>query len=118
MIDPTYSTSSPAGPPTAVPTAPASGPASPGPTASSDLLTGILHGVDTETWSPATAAEAQAAIASVAAFCQNVCPARLACPEDACRLYRLEGRSMEALGLRYSPATERVGVLGQPVTGL
>lgn len=92
--------------------------ASPGTTGWSERLTGILHGVDTETWSPSSAQEAQAAINSVATFCRDVCPARLACIEDGCRLYRLEGRSLETLGIHRNPRTEAVGVLGQPVTGI
>ena len=91
---------------------------SPATTASSDLLTGILHGVDLDTWAPVDGQSAKAAIESVAAFCRDVCPARLACVEDRCRLYRLEGRSMASMGYGYNRATEAVGVLGQPETAL
>lgn len=93
-----------------------SSPVSPGTTGS--RLTGPLAGVDVDAWAPQSVEEANAAIRSVAAYCRDYCPVRLACVEDACRLYRAEGRSLDALGLRRDAATEAVGVLGQPVTGL
>jgi hypothetical protein len=86
------------------------------PAATGSRLTGILAGRDDlETWTPESDAEAQAAIASVAAYCRDYCPVRLQCAEDACRLYRLESRA--DLVIRHTPA-ERVGVLGQPIIGL
>lgn len=117
MIDPTSAISSPPGPPGADPMDPASSPASP-PTIGSSRLTGPLVGVDTETWTPADADEATAAIAAVADYCRDYCPARLACVEERCRLYRLEQRAADALGLQSNPATEAVGVLGQSITAL
>jgi hypothetical protein len=99
-----------------VPTAAPSSTESPAPTASSDKLTGILAGrTDLETWTPGSDAEAQDTIASVAAFCQDYCPAKMACVEDDCRLFRLESRA--DMVIRHTPA-ESVGVLGQPITGL
>lgn len=112
-LTPNYSaTSSPAATtPTADPTAPASSAGSP-PTIGSDRLTGILRGADLEGWFPGSDDEATAAIHSVAAYCRDVCPARLECVEDACRLYRLEGRAAEHLGYRRNAASEAAGVAG------
>jgi hypothetical protein len=86
---------------------------SPEPTGS--RLTGILAGRDDlESWVPGPD-DAEAVIRDVAAYCRDYCPARLACVEDACRLYRLESRANEAL----APApSEDVGVLGSPIVGL
>lgn len=83
---------------------------------SGSRFTGILAGrTDLETWTPANEDEAQATIAATGAYCRDYCPARLACVEDDCRLFRLEGRA-DAL-IAHTPA-ESVGVLGQPVTAL
>lgn len=71
-----------------------------------------------EGWVPGTDEEAMAAISEIGRYCRDYCPAVKACGEDACRLYRLESRSLEALGLRTNPVTEAVGVIGQPITGL
>lgn len=102
---------------TAAPTATPSLPGSPGTTGSK--LGGTLAGVDDlEGWTPTSEAEAHGAIASVGAYCRDYCPVRTACAEDACRLYRLEGRSAESLGYHRNAATEAVGVVGQPVSGL
>jgi hypothetical protein len=79
-------------------------------------FTGILEGrSDLETWTPENEDEAQATITAVASYCRDYCPARLACVEDDCRLFRLEGRA-DAL-LPHTPS-ESVGVFGQPITGL
>lgn len=99
---------------TAVPTALPSSDASP-PTIGSSRLQPPLRGVDLESWTPSGPDEAQAAIAAVSAYCRDVCPARLACVEDRCRLYRLEDRAATALGYRHNAATEAVGVVGQSV---
>ena len=100
----------------AAPTATPSSSGSPETTGSK--LTGILAGVDLDEWNPGDPDEAQAAVASVADFCRDYCPARLACVEGACRLYRLEGRALDALGYHRNPATESVGVVGQPLVGI
>jgi hypothetical protein len=94
----------------------ASSSASPDPTGPwTDKLTGILaEHYDLETWTPGTEAEAQDAITAVAAYCRDYCPVRLQCAEEACRLFRLEGRA-DAM-IRHTPA-ETVGVLGQSVIG-
>lgn len=85
----------------------------------SEHLIGILHGVDTESWTPGSASDASGAIESVSAFCRDFCPARLACIEDRCRLYRVEQRAIAHLrGPRHNAATESVGVIGEPVTGI
>jgi hypothetical protein len=89
---------------------------SPPATVSSERLTGILAGrSDLETWTPDSADDAQAVMRDVAAYCRDYCPARLACVEEACRLYRLESRSADIL--RPGP-TDAVGVLGTPIIGL
>jgi len=64
------------------------------------------------------AARAHDVVEAVGEFCHSRCPVRLACIEDACGVYRLEGRALEALGLRRDEATEAVGVMGQPITAL
>ncbi len=69
-------------------------------------------------WSPASEEEARAAIDEVGTFCARKCPIRLACIEDECDLYRLEGRALSRLGLERNPATEAVGVIGQNITAL
>lgn len=99
-------------PPTAGPTVDPSFSASP--TATEDELAnavasarlgGVLAGrSDLETWTPETPELAQAAINDVAAYCRDYCPARLACGEEACRLYRLEERA--------------AGVLTSPIVGV
>lgn len=86
------------------------------PATTASRLTGILAGrTDLETWTPETPEDAQAVIGDVAAYCRDYCPARLACVEEACRLYRLEARSAEVIAP--SPS-ENVGVLGIPIVGL
>jgi hypothetical protein len=95
--------------------APASSTASPAATGSSRLTGVLATATDLETWAPADEREAQEAIGSVAAYCRDYCPVRLACVEEACRLFRLERRADAVI--RHTPA-ERVGVLGQPVTAL
>jgi len=80
----------------------------------------VLAGrADLETWTPESAELAQAAIGDVAAYCRDYCPARLACGEEACRLYRLETRASEVIhgGLEPGDASE-VGVLDQQVIAL
>jgi len=77
-----------------------------------------LVGRDLETWSPSGEAEARETIEHIGDFCAEYCPVRLACEEEACRLYRLEGRALEALGIQRNDATEAVGVLGQSVIGI
>lgn len=118
MIDPEtiYATSSPSeaidvpGAPTGTP----SSIESPGTTASSRLPEQLRD----ESWVPATGEEAIAAINEIGHYCRDYCPVVKACGEESCRLYRLESRSLEALGLRQNPVTEAVGVIGQPITGL
>lgn len=106
----------PGAPPTGGPTVDPSSTASPGATASSERLTGILAGRDDlETFTPATEDDARSVLRDVAAYCRDYCPARLSCVEEACRLYRLEARSIEVL--RPGP-TDAVGVLGTPIVGL
>lgn len=120
-MGPNPSSSFPPGPPPAAPTAPASSPASwttTGAPADVAQLGPTLAGKDLETWTPATEGEARNAIGDVADFCRRYCPVRLACVEDNCRLFRLEGRSLEALGMARNPATEAVGVVGSSVVGL
>lgn len=90
------------------------------PTTSGSRFTGPLAAyadADPETWESWTPApdEAQGVIASVAAYCRDYCPARLACVEESCRLYRLEERANAQLG--HSPS-ENVGVVGAPIIGL
>ena len=96
---------------------PASSSESPAATDSSNsYLTGILADVpDRATWVPANADEAGQAIDSVAAYCRDYCPVRLQCAEEACWLYQLEERADAVIA--HSPS-ERVGVLGQPITAL
>lgn len=77
-----------------------------------------LAGRNLESWVPAGASEAEGALSDVAAFCARYCPVRLACVEEKCRLYRLEGRALEVLGLSHNPQTEAVGVIGQSTIGL
>jgi hypothetical protein len=89
----------------------------PGTTASS-RVGGVLAGQDLSRWEPSSIEEAEAAIESVANYCRDYCPVRLQCVEEACWLYQVEGRSLDALGLRHDAATEAVGVIGQTVTGL
>lgn len=82
-------------------------------------LTGILATADNlEGWTPGSDDDAQAAINSVGAYCRDYCPVRTACVEDACRLYRIEGRALDRLGYHRNVDSEAVGVVGQPVTGL
>lgn len=95
--------------------APASSPASPPTTASNRLAAPLAGRDDLETWVPEDPVTAQGAIAAVAGYCRDYCPARLSCPEEACRLYRLEQRSLEVIAP--TPA-DRVGVIGQPILGL
>lgn len=90
---------------------------SPATTGSSEL-TGILAGLtgpELEVFRPANAAEADDAIGSVAQFCSDYCPARTACVEHACRLFRLESRSDV---VRRATPQARVGVQDKPIIGL
>lgn len=80
----------------------------------SSRLGGVLAGRDLDGFQP-TAEQAREVMAEVAAYCRDYCPARLHCVEDACRLYRLEGRAHDAIAP--SPS-ERVGVIGQSIIGL
>lgn len=77
-----------------------------------------LVGRDLETWSPAGEGEARETIEHIDDFCAEYCPVRLACVEEKCRLYRLEGRALEVLGFKRNEATEAVGVVGQSVIGI
>lgn len=114
MLNPTSSTS----PATRSPTALPSSAASSTPTASGAELGPTLTGQDLAAWIPTNEAEATGALNDVAAFCKRYCPVRLACVEDACQLYRLEGRALDALGYSRNAETEAVGVVGQSVIGL
>lgn len=116
MQTPGYATSSPIAPPEAAPLATPSSSESPGTTGSAERL-GILAGMP-EGWAPGSMEEAQEAVGAVAAYCRDYCPARLACVEEACRIYRLESSALEALGYRRDADTEAVGVQSQPITGL
>lgn len=73
---------------------------------------------DPESWLPSSEDEAYGAVKAVADYCRDYCPVSQACVEERCRLYRLEGRALDALGYHRNADTEAVGVLGQPVTGL
>lgn len=113
-------TSAPASPPaepTADPTARPSSSASPSRTASPERFGPTLAGRDLETWQPPKAVS-QAVIAEIAAYCQTYCPVVHECVEDRCRLYRLERRAAQALGLPEPGEAEAVGVASFPVTAL
>jgi len=78
------------------------------------LLGPTLTGRDLEHWVPPGAGEAHRAIEEVADFCATYCPVRLACVEEKCRLFRLETRALEVLGIRRDPETDEVRVFGRP----
>lgn len=80
-------------------------------------LAGYLGSGDAD-WLPGDEAEAQAAVDEISRYCGRYCPARLACVEEDCRLYRIEGAALEKLGYDVRPAAAAVGVQSQPVTGL
>lgn len=87
-------------------------------TASGVRLGSLLADKDLENWTPTGEDESVETIRSVARYCKTYCPIRLECAGDACRLYRLEGRAAENLGLAPPGPAEEVGVVGQPITAL